>query len=277
MSARPDCTELNAYVDGELDLARMLDIEALLRDDAELRGRVEGLRALRDTLRARADYHAAPDALRARLQATLAAQSALTPASAVAHEVIVAPDGPTRAAPDRLRALIARWFAWRPLAASFALLAMLTVATNLALLRDRADDRLGDEVIASHVRATLAQRLVDVESSDHHTVKPWLSARLDYSPPVRDRLLPDTVFVGGRVDYLDGRPVAALVYRQGRHTVDAYVWPADGNRAPVFYAERGYQIARWTRAGMTFWVVADLNRETFATLVDTMAADSANR
>ena len=83
-----------------------------------------------------------------------------------------------------------------------------------------------DEAVASHVRSTLGPHLVDVASSDHHTVKPFLSSKLGFSPPVYELQLPGSVFVGGRVDYLDGQPVAALVYRQGEHVVNAFVWPS---------------------------------------------------
>ncbi|MBC7483157.1 MAG: anti-sigma factor [Rhizobacter sp.] len=132
------------------------------------------------------------------------------------------------------------------------------------------------DVVASHVRATLGQHLVDVASSDRHTVKPWLSARLGYSPPVAELPVPGSVFLGGRVEYLDGRPVAALVYRQGEHIVNAFVWPTNAADAPTGYGfARGFQTAHWSRAGMTHWVISDLNREAFGAIVralETVAA-----
>jgi anti-sigma factor RsiW len=118
------------------------------------------------------------------------------------------------------------------------------------------------------VRSTLGQRLVDVASSDRHTVKPWLSSKLDFSPPVTELPLPGSVFLGGRVDYVDGRPVAALAYQQGQHVVNSYLWPSDGkDRAAAFSAERGFQIAHWTRNSMNHWVISDLGREEFAAVV----------
>ncbi|WP_085316098.1 anti-sigma factor family protein [Derxia lacustris] len=280
MSRHPTAGELNAFVDGELDLARRLEIEALLAADAGLRAEAEALRALRDGLRARADYHVAPAALRGRLGAMLAAQTAAASAEHAAapqripQPVPQAQPASARPASAALRGWLARWFAWRPFVSACGVLATLTLAVNLALVGGRADDRLGDEIVASHVRATLSDRAVDVASSDHHTVKPWLSARLDYSPPVPDRLLPDTVFLGGRLDYVNGRQVAALAYRQGRHAVDAYLWPERGaDSAPAFSEERGFRLARWTRGGMAHWVVSDLNREEFGRLVARLADD----
>jgi len=250
MSLAPhDIAELNAFVDGELELSRQLALEARLATDPALREALEGLRALRQALRERAEYHVAPAALRARLRLPL--PHAPAPAS------VPAPVASARAA-DVLR----RWFAWRPLLVGLGLAALLAGSAELLRSSFGADERLFQEVIASHVRSTVGQRLVDIASSDRHTVKPWLSGRLDYSPPVADVPVPGAVFVGGRVDYLDGRPVAALVYRQRQHLIDAYVWPgAQGDSSPQGLSLRGFNAMHWTRGGMRFWLVSDLNRD----------------
>ena len=133
-----------------------------------------------------------------------------------------------------------------------------------------------DEAVASHVRSTIGQHLLDVASSDHHTVKPFLSSRLGYSPPVRELELPGSVFLGGRVDYLDGRPVAALVYRQDQHIVNSFVWPdAGGDSKPQFTSERGFLIAHWSQGGMRHCVISDVNREEFQRVVDALRAAAA--
>lgn len=252
MTPEIDARQLNAFLDGELDLNSQLEIEARLAQDAGLRAQVEALRGLHQAVISHCDYHAAPAALRERIQA-LAARPA------------PAPIAPRRSA---WTSAMQRWFAWRPLVASFGVLAALTVALNLALLRSDRDEALGQEVIASHVRATLTQHLVDVASSDHHTVKPWLSSRLDFSPPVPELNIPGSVFVGGRVDYLDGRPVAALVYRQGEHVVNSFVWPTTGADSRITVsAQRGFQLAHWSRGGMTHWVVSDVSRKEFTSVV----------
>jgi anti-sigma factor RsiW len=147
-------------------------------------------------------------------------------------------------------------------------MAVLTIAVNLAWLHAAQDGRLLDDVVASHVRSTLGQHLVDVESSDHHTVKPWLSSKLDFSPPVAELGIPGSALLGGRVDYLDGHPVAALVYRQGQHVVNAFVWPTSGKDSePRFAVERGFQTAHWSSAGMTHWVISDVNPQEFQSVV----------
>ena len=253
--------QLHAFVDGELDLARQLEIEARLRDDATLRAQLEGVQRLRSAIREGADYHAAPAALRAALGSLVAAPP-------------VSPIAPPAAASTPLsrlasaRAAARRWLAWRPLVVSFGAAAMLAVALNLTLSQAGHEQRLRAEVIASHVRAKLTQRLVDVASSDRHTVKPWLSSRLDFSPPVHALNLPGSVFVGGRIDYLDGRPVAVRVYRQGAHSVDAFVWPSDaGDQRLRFSSSRGFELAHWSRGGMAHWVISDLGREQLAAVV----------
>ena len=135
------------------------------------------------------------------------------------------------------------------------------LASGLGLVWQQGrDEPLEGEVVASHVRATLGQHLVDVASSDRHTVKPWLSARLDYSPPVPELGTPGTLFLGGRLDYLDGRPVAALVYRQGQHIVDAFVWPANAADSRMrVRTRRGFNTVHCSRAGVAHRVVSDLS------------------
>ena len=140
------------------------------------------------------------------------------------------------------------------------LVAVLAVTLNLAWLPSSQDERLLDDVVASHVRSTLGQHLVDVASSDHHTVKPWLSSKLDFSPPVTELQIPGSVFLGGRVDYLDGRPVAALVYRQGEHVVNSFVWPSTAKDSKAeFSEERGFQTAHWSQRRHD--ALGDLGRE----------------
>jgi anti-sigma factor RsiW len=257
-----DVRQLNAFVDGELDLAAQLELEARLKEDAALRSQVERLRSLREAVRSRADYHAAPDALRRRIGAMVAAQTAeRVSADASARPAVVEPA-------SGVKAVLERWFAWRPLVPALGLAAAVIFATNLVLLPARQDERIEQEVIASHVRATLAQRMIDVESSDHHTVKPWLSSRLDFSPPVYEPADRASALLGGRVDYIDGRPVATLVYRHQGHVVESYVWPSSQTRAAVKQDEaRGFHLAHWSRGGMAHWVISDLNAAEFSGLV----------
>jgi anti-sigma factor RsiW len=257
-----DLQQLNAFIDGELDLKSQLEFEARLRNDSALRTQADRLRQWRAALRDGAAYHAAPAALRERLiasHAPAAAALSLRPGAGAA-------------------AALQRWWGRRAMVTSLAMATVLAMAINLAWMRQAPTDRIQDDVIASHVRSTLGQRLVDVVSSDRHTVKPWLSSKLDFSPPVTELQLSGSTLLGGRVDYVDGRPVAALAYQQGRHVVNSYLWPAQGkDRAAVFSAERGFQIAHWTRSGMNHWVISDLGRDEFIVVAQALEAADALR
>jgi len=253
MKPELESQRLNAFVDGELDLARQLEIEAQLVHDARLQAEVLGLQRLRAAVRRHADYHAAPAALRSRIFGQLVDER---PAA---------------------RRDLSRWFAWRPLALSLTFVALLAWGLGLMLSWPSHDERVLQDAIASHVRATLSQRLVDVASSDRHTVKPWLSSRLDFSPPVQELRVPGMVFVGGRIDYLDGHPVAALVYRQRDHIIDVFVWPSSHADDRLQTAtQRGFNVAHHARGGMTYWLVSDLNRDELASVARSLdVADAA--
>ena len=260
--------QLNAFVDGELDLKSQLDIERQLESDSALRKQVDEMRQLRELVRENADYHPAPDALRRRMAALMTAsqEKPAAPAPARAGAIGAIAEG------------VQRWLGWRPLAASLSFAAVLAVAVNLVWLQSSRDERLTDDVVASHVRATLGQHLVDVASSDHHTVKPFLSSKLGFSPPVSELRIPGSLFLGGRVDYLDGRPVAALVYKQGEHVVNSFVWPGTASESkPSFAAERGYLTAHWSHNGMNHWVISDVNREEFRAVVNAIAMADTDR
>jgi anti-sigma factor RsiW len=241
---------LNAFVDGELDALGQREIEQRMAHDDKLRADVQALRQLRQSVRDLADYHVAPAAFRERIASMVPAAPALSTSTLAGTGILQ------------------RWFYWRPMLVSFAALALAVWALTLTAWRPSHDDRLGQEVVASHVRSTLGQHLVDVASSDRHKVKPWLSSKLDFSPPIPETLSPGSVFLGGRVDYLDGRPVAALVYQQGEHVVNSFVWPTPAaDSGVVFSAERGFQVAHWSRAGMSHWVISDVNRDEFSAIV----------
>ncbi|PCE24439.1 hypothetical protein BZL54_33380, partial [Burkholderia ubonensis subsp. mesacidophila] len=141
-----------------------------------------------------------------------------------------------------------------------ALVVALAAAAGLALSAHRAStERTVDELVASHVRAGLSARDIDVISTDRHTVKPWFNGRLDYAPPVKDLGASGFALAGGRLDYVGQRRVAVLVYRYRQHVIDVYVRPAGegGAAAPYATVSQGYALDRWDAAGMTWWAVTD--------------------
>lgn len=150
---------------------------------------------------------------------------------------------------------------WRYAAAGLVLCVLTAGLTGSLTSRLLTQERMEGDVVAAHVRSLLQDSPTQVASSDTHTVKPWFSGRLDFAPNVKDLSAEGFPLVGARLDYLDGRRIAALVYRRRLHVVNVFLWPsrAAADRSPRAVVHRGYNIMTWTRSGMVYWAVSDLN------------------
>jgi len=254
---------LHAYIDGELDPVKSLELEAHLAENPSARAACERLREMSAAVRDKADYHAAPAWLEARVRAAIPTEP---------ENVSAQPAWWRWLRPAGSFAVAADWL--RP-AASFAAVALVTWVVALGTMRPSEDERITQEVLASHVRSTLASRFYDVASSDQHTVKPWLSARLPFSPPVADLSASGFELVGGRLDYIRAQPVAVLVYKRRAHLIDVFVWPVEARKAEQTSTRDGFNIERFAKNGMDYWLVSDLSRNELNDLAQLIAEYSA--
>ena len=245
------------YADGEVDDLQGRSIEEHLHGCASCAAKHQELLALRARIRAEVPYFNAPPALRARVRALLAdTQDAAR----------------TRPRPDRDRW---RWLTGGALAGCAA--TMLAWVLGTAVIDWRTNDELATEVVVSHVRATLGNHLIEVASSDQHTVKPWLSARLDYSPPVQDLANEGFALTGGRLDTLERRPVATLVYRYRQHTIDVFVRPESARSPPpALRTVRGFNVAHASGSGMDWLAVSDVSADVLTPFVQRLAGEATS-
>ncbi len=272
---------LQADHDGELDATGAAAVAAHVAHCAGCAATQAALTGLSARLRTEVPYHAAPASLRDAVMARIAAEAAAS--------------APMRAKPPR-RNWFGRLDAWMQRGLSFGAGAAVAAALVVAVLRPPMPNMPGQDmpgqdmpgqdmpgqdmpgipesVVASHIRALQPGHLMDVVSTDQHTVKPWFDGRLDYAPPVHDLAAAGFPLLGGRLDYLAGRAVAALVYGRDKHVVDLYVWPARaGQSVPAGQGTRnGYNYVRGTAGGMVFWAVSDLNAAELAQFVDAWRA-----
>ena len=206
----------------------------------------------------------AENAIRVHLEACATCQHRVADREAIGRLVRAAP---YYEAPTRLRSRVFRDAqrtrtvrhvgAWA--AAAVILLGAAGVVSFVRSTVPRPD-AIANDVVNSHVRSLMAEHLFDVRSTDSHTVKPWFLGKLDFSPPVTDLSPAGFPLEGGRLDYVAGRTVAAVVYRRQQHAINVFIWPDATNRAAVTAREmRGFRVRHWQQDGMSFWTVSDLN------------------
>jgi len=254
-----NCHEAGAliasYADGEIGGGDRRSIEGHLRECKDCAAKHQEILALRARIQEEVRYFPAPPALRERLK----------PLLADAHDA-----QRTEVPPAREQW---RWLAGGAFAGCAATLLAFFLST--VFLDSRAREDIAREAVEAHVHATLDNRLVEVASSDQHTVKPWFSARLDYSPPVRDLAADGFPLSGGRIEALHSQRVATLVYRYRQHTIDVFVRPEPVPAPVALPTVRGFNVAHATGAGMDWIAVSDVSADVLNAFVQQLAGEAA--
>jgi anti-sigma factor RsiW len=226
---------VHALVDGELDAGHAREVEAHLESCPDCAAQLRDYRVMRQALSAPALRHRAPAALRARIEGALPARRAVAPSR---------------------RSLL------QGLAMGSVLSGALAASLVVFVTRQEEDQRILGDVVSAHLRSLQGDHLIDVQSTDQHTVKPWFNGRLDVAPPVIDLSAQGFTLIGGRVDYVDARPVAAIVYKRRAHVINLFVAQLMGpERRATIEQVQGFNIWRWTRSDLGFWAVSDINAE----------------
>jgi anti-sigma factor RsiW len=228
----PACVDqellLGGLLDGELDAANTALVEAHVARCAGCREELERLQAVRNLLATEGVRHSAPPKLGQRV----AAMPELAPKAANENR-------------------LPRWIAPALAGAVAASLAMV------AILPPGGQSMIDQQLVSSHVRSLQPGHLTDVQTTNQHIVKPWFNGRIDFAPPVPELADKGFPLAGGRLDSIDGKTVAAIVYHRRLHTVNLFVWPAGGGPERAFVKE-GFAVREWSRNGLRFAAVSDI-------------------
>ena len=228
---------IEAYADGQLDLASSLELEQHLTDCEACAAEIENHQRLQSTIGRASLYFQAPPRLSSRVRSSMRKQERVLAVG-----------------------LLTTW-RWIAVAAPLASIAILVGAWVVVSRTPSAGDLLSQEIVSAHVRSLMGDHLTDFPSSDQHTVKPSFTGRLDFSPEVKELSSEGFVLLGGRLDYLDRRPVAALIYQRRKHFINLFIWPSEdgADRRALQSSLRGYNLVSWARSGMSYSAVSDLN------------------
>lgn len=242
---------LQAALDGELDAAtRSIHEQHLASCPACQQAQAE-LLGVRRLVRAHASRHTAPATLRLRVVSDIARAAPAAP---------VAPVAAPRSSLERLFGHLQRW-PWAGINLGVATTASVAFAVLLSLYMQipSEQERTDQEIVATHFRSLQVDHLADVVSTDKHTVKPWFSGKLDFSPPVLDLSDQGFALIGGRLDYFDQHAAAAMVYRHDKHLINLFVWPDQVARSSKLRSIHGFQLLRWSDGEMAYAAISDLN------------------
>jgi len=230
---------IDPYADGELEAAAILELEQHLQSCAACGKVWRNLQSLKKSLKQDSLYFAAPKELRERIRSEL--------------------PSPSKNAP-RKQAWNWNWLT--PFMSGLAA-ACLVLLVTVTMNHRTSESPLAQEIVSSHIRSLMANHMLDVVSTDQHTVKPWFNGKLDFSPLVKDLKEQGFPLIGGRLDYLGGRDVAALIFQRQKHIINLFIWPAEEKRSnpASITSVQGYNVIHWSEGEMAFWAASDLNEK----------------
>jgi anti-sigma factor RsiW len=265
---------IDGYLDGELDAITNQEIERHLRDCSACAQAYESQREFIRSIAGGAPYYRAPADLRQSIQAALRQEIPQHPIDPVSKNPTPIPSS----AKSQPKIIAMPQWSWLALAA--ALIAAAVVAVNVMPRQSFPGDQfLATELIAGHVRSLMANHLTDIASSDQHTVKPWLDTKLDFAPAVFDLTNEGFPLIGGRLDYIQNRPAAALVYQRRKHFINLFIWPveATSNETSKPISRQGFQLLHWTDSDFSYWAVSDVSMSDLQLLQQQFEAQSSHR
>ena len=233
---------LHGYFDGELDLMSSLEMEEHLKTCAECALELRSQQTMRGTLRSAGQYESAPQRLEDKIRAQLLSNM-----------------------PARAAAPVSKQRPWGQWLGAAAAIALIGFAAQAIISNKRASSNsealMAQEVVESHVRSLQLNHLMDVPSTDQHTVKPWFNGKLDFAPPVSDFSEQGFPLTGGRLDFIDHHNAAALVYMRRKHIINVFIWPQENKADESSRTQTidGYNIIHWDRGGFHYWVISDVS------------------
>jgi len=247
---------LHALIDGELDASHAREVEAHIETCPRCAAELAAFRQMRETMTKADLRYTAPASLRQRIDAAL----------------------PKPAAPSNVTPLASRRSVLRGFAMGSAVSAL--AATLLVAVVVRHDDQqmIESEIVSAHLRSLQPNHLIDVVSTDQHTVKPWFNGKLDVSPPVIDLTAQGFTLIGGRLDYVDARAIGAVVYKRRAHVINLFVaQTSNAARKPAkIETIQGFNIRRWSDRGLNYWAVSDIGSDELAEFGDKFEAAVQN-
>jgi anti-sigma factor RsiW len=246
---------LHALIDGELGAGHARDVEAHVADCGGCSEKLAAFRAMHDIMSSAPLKEIAPAHLRNRIETLLAV-----------------PAGRVVSMRQFLRPTRRSFFGG--LAVGSALSGALAASLVFTVMRGDQGQAIAEEVVSAHIRSLQAGHLMDVETSDRHTVKPWFNGRVDVAPPVIDLTAESFTLLGGRLDYVDSEPVAAIVYQRRNHVINLFVAQHLGakHRRPNAKSIQGYNCRHWTQDGLDLWAVSDIVGEELDEFVQKIAS-----